>query len=235
MPTDITLRRALEDDAGQLASVHLDSRQRAAMPPGVHTDDEVRRWLAGRLRSDDEIWLAEVDGAVAAYARMAESWLDDLYVAPPFAGQGLGSALLDLVKSLRPDGFCLWVFESNHPARDFYERRGLVALERTDGAGNEERAPDVKMAWPGTDPLGFYRRLIDEVDDRLGDVLAGRVALTRAAQGHKRDTTRDPLREREIAERLATRAPELGPDRLGRIVHTIITESLDAAAGGQSR
>ena len=28
------------------------------------------------------------------------------------------------------------------------------------------------MAWPGADPLAFYRGLIDEVDDQLGDLLA---------------------------------------------------------------
>ncbi len=84
---------------------------------------------------------------------MTETWLDDLYVAPAFAGQGIGSALLDLAKAQRPQGFCLWVFESNTPARNFYARRGFVELERTDGSGNEERSPDVQMAWPGTDPI----------------------------------------------------------------------------------
>ena len=112
----------------------------AAMPPGVHTDDEVRSWLASRV-VEDEVWVAESAGSVAAYARMTATWLDDLYVAPPFARQGIGSALLDLVKARRPDGFCLWVFETNVPARAFYARHGLVELERTDGAGNEEKVP----------------------------------------------------------------------------------------------
>ena len=74
---------------------------------------------------------------------------------------------------MRPDGFCLWVFESNTGARAFYARHGLVELERTDGSGNEEKAPDVKMAWPGHDPVAFFRGLIDEVDAGLGELLAG--------------------------------------------------------------
>ena len=148
---------------------------------------------------------------------------------PEHAGQGVGSALLDLVKAQRPDGFCLWVFEMNAPARGFYARHGLVELERTDGSGNEEQAPDVRMAWPGTDPLRFFRGLIDEVDEQLGDLLARRAALTRAVQEHKGEPTRDPDREREIAAALAARAPALGHERLARIVHAIITESLDAA------
>ena len=39
------------------------------------------------------------------------------------------------------------MFESNVGARRLYARRGLVEVERTDGAGNEEKAPDVRMAW----------------------------------------------------------------------------------------
>jgi len=51
-------------------------------------------------------------------------------------------------------------------------------------------------------------------------------------QAHKHDAARDPDRERQIAAAMALRAPELGEERLTRIVHTIITESLDAAVDG---
>ncbi len=77
--------------------------------------------------------------------------------------------------------------------------------------------------------MAFFRRLIDEVDADLGDLLARRAALTAAVQPLKDDPERDPARERAIAEAMARRAPALGADRLTRIVHTIITESLDAA------
>ena len=224
------LRPAHDGDADALSSVHLSSRAAAEMPPGIHTDAEVRSWLGGRLAGSDEIWLAEVDDRVVGFARFTESWLDDLYVVPSHARQGIGSALLDLVMSLRPRGFSLWVFESNRSARAFYAAHGLVRLERTDGSGNEERAPDIRLAWPGSDPMAYFRSLIDEVDDQLGDLLARRAALTRAVQGYKSDTARDPARERQIARTLAERAPELGVDRLARIVDVIITESLGAAS-----
>jgi chorismate mutase/ribosomal protein S18 acetylase RimI-like enzyme len=224
---ELSLRPADESDADAVAWVYLRARREAAMPPGIHTDEEVRSWLGGRLHAD-EVWVAEVGGTAAGYARLTAEWLDDLYVAPAYAGRGVGSALLDVAKGRRPGGFCLWVFEMNTPARSFYAHRGLVELERTDGSGNEERSPDVRMAWPGHDPVTFYRRLIDEVDDGLGELLARRVALTRAVQHAKSDPSRDPVREREIAERLARLAPELGADRLGRIVDAIVTESLDA-------
>ena len=228
---DLTLRPATESDADAVASVNLAARRAAPMPPSVHADDDVRAWLRGRLvAGEDEFWVAEVDGVVAGYARLTPTWLDDLYVHPDYAGQGLGTALLDLAKAQRPDGFCLWVFEMNIPARGFYARHGLVDLERTDGSGNEEKTPDIRLAWPGTDPMRFYRSLIDEVDEQLGDLLARRAALTRAVQVHKGEPTRDPDREHEIAAALARRAPALGHERIARIVHAIITESIDAAA-----
>lgn len=233
MPTepDLTLRPAEVSDADAVADVHVAARRTAAMPPLVHPEAEVREWLAGRLRSTDSVWVAECDGKVGGYARFTASWLDDLYVAPELAGRGIGSALLDLVKQQRPGGFCLWVFEMNTPAHDFYARRGLLDLEHTDGSGNEEQAPDLKMAWPGAEPLTFFRRLIDDVDRELGDLLARRVALTRAVQAHKRDAARDPVREDQIAAAMAERAPELGEERLRRIMDAIITESLDATGG----
>lgn len=228
---ELLLRPGDESDHDVVASIHLTARREAAMPPAIHSDDAVRAWLGGRLQSD-EVWIAEVDGAPAGYARLTGSWLDDLYVAPAYARQGVGAALLDLVKAQRPAGFCLWVFEMNAAARAFYERHGLVELERTDGSGNEEKAPDIRMAWPGEEPLAFYRGLIDEVDEQFGDLLARRVALTRAVQPHKPDASRDLDREREIAEALALRVPELGADRLARIVDAIVSESLDAAGPG---
>ena len=232
MPTDdVTLRPATVADAVAMADVHVDCREAnvPAMPPMVHDRPTTHRWMRGRLEGDSTGWVAERDGAVVGYLVLTGDWLDDLFLAPGENGHGLGSAMLDVVKAERPEGFCLWVFASNHGARRFYARHGLVELETTDGSANAERAPDVRLAWPGADPLAFLRRLIDDVDDQLGDLLARRAALTRAVQPYKTDPRRDLDRERAIADRLAQRAPALGRQRVERIVHAIISESLDAA------
>ena len=230
---DVTLRPATRDDAESVAQVHTETRRAAlpAMPPGIHTHDETRAWVAGRLR-EGGFWVAEADGKIVGYAATSAGWLNDLYVLPAYAGRGIGGALLDVVKTLLPTGFALWVFESNVPARRFYRRHGLVELEHTDGAGNEEQAPDLRMAWPGKQPLDYLRAMVDEVDDELAVVLARRAALTAAIQqvkdvpGHE---GRDPDREAEIAHRMALRAPGLGEPALRRIMHEVISVSLDAA------
>ena len=157
-PADLRLRVATEDDLPDIAELYLATRADAVptMPPITRTPDEVRHYVAHWDLGDPssrEVWLAEDDLGPAGFAVLKHDWLDSLYVGPDRQGSGIGSALLDLVKGLRPGGFGLWVFASNVPARGFYHRHGLVELEVTDGSANEERSPDVHMVWPGDDPV----------------------------------------------------------------------------------
>lgn len=149
--TDLVLRPATADDGSAVAAVHLRARAASPMPPAVRPDAEVASWLASRVGGPggDEVWVAQTDAVVVGYARFTRTWLDDLYVDPHHAGQGIGTALLELVKARHPLGFGLWVFVANEPARAFYAARGLVERERTDGSANEERAPDIRMEWAG--------------------------------------------------------------------------------------
>jgi len=231
VPTDVELRPATPDDLTAIADLFLRVRAAAVpgMPPIVQTSEEVHGYVGGWDLSKRDVWVASTADGLAAFMVVEDDWLHSLYVAPEQQRAGLGGLLLDVVQTLRPNGFCLWVFESNTPARNFYARRGCVELERTDGSANEERSPDLKLAWPGAEPITFFRGLIDEVDAQLGDLLARRAALTAAVQPLKDDPERDPAREHAIAETMAQRAPALGTERLTRIVHTIITESLDAS------
>lgn len=231
---DLLLRPATVEDAPAMGDIHVDSRNAnvGSIPPMVHSREDTHGWVRGRLAADSSGWVAERAGRPVGYLVVTGNWVDDLYLAPGETGQGIGTALLDVAKAERPDGFFLWAFVSNEGARRFYRRHGLVELEQTDGSSNEEKAPDVRMAWPGHDPVGFLRRCIDDVDDELGDLLARRAALTRAVQAYKDGRTRDPQREQDIVRRLAARVPELGEERLTRIMHAIITESLDAVGRG---
>jgi chorismate mutase/GNAT superfamily N-acetyltransferase len=230
MPSELLIRRAQPEDAPRLAEIHLAARRAAPMPASVHPDDDVRRWLGERVATD-EVWVADDGGRLVGYARSTPGWLDDLYVDPEVGRRGVGSVLLDTVKGVHPDGFSLWVFQRNTPAREFYRRRGLIELEHTDGHANEEREPDLRMVWPGSEPLRFLRSLVDAVDDELGALLERRAALSRVIQelkhvgGHQ---GRDPEREREIAERLAHAAPSLPIEGLVRVVDAVITVGLDS-------
>jgi GNAT superfamily N-acetyltransferase len=103
--------------------------------------------VAEHLLPETETWVAELDGAVVAFCSLREGWLEQLYVAPGHTGGGIGSRLIVLAKERQPAGLQLWTFQVNTGARRFYERHGFRAVEITDGAGNEERQPDVRYAW----------------------------------------------------------------------------------------
>jgi chorismate mutase/ribosomal protein S18 acetylase RimI-like enzyme len=241
--TDLTVRPATADDAEDLAALFWDARQAAypAMPHGVHSRAEVQHWFGEVLGltprtvpmpEDRETWVAERDGEVVGYLVLDPEWLDSLYVRPDLTGHGIGSVLLDLAKGLRPDGFGLWVFETNVRAQQFYRRHGLFVVRRTDGSDNEERSPDLEMVWAGEDRLAGIRRRIDGVDDRLAALLNERALLTAAAQELKTvagQAGRDAAREAEIVARMAELAPDLGPAAVARIMHAVITASIDAA------
>ena len=145
----VVLRPARADDGAAVAEVWL--RSFAAALPTVrlaHTDDEVRRWVRDDLVVRADTWVAETGGAVVGVMALSPGWIDTLYLDPDARGQGIGDAFVALAQERQPDGLQLWTFQVNGPAQRFYERHGFVAVERTDGAGNQEREPDVRYRWP---------------------------------------------------------------------------------------
>jgi putative acetyltransferase len=145
---DLTLRRARSEDAGAVAEIHvLARRESTPYLPEVHTDDETRAFFRGVVAERAEVVVAESEGQVVGFAALGSELLEHLYVDPRFQGRGIGSALLERAKELRPQGFRLWVFQRNEEARRFYERRGFRLVELTDGTGNEEREPDALYEW----------------------------------------------------------------------------------------
>jgi ribosomal protein S18 acetylase RimI-like enzyme len=142
------IRPAREHDAIAIAQIHIDAR-RVAMPwlPVVHTFEDTVRFFGDFVIANQIVSVAEAEGAVAGFIAIEGAYVDHLYVAPAHQSVGIGDALLKLAKETRPDGLKLWTFEGNSKARSFYEKRGFVAIEFTDGSRNEERTPDVLYEW----------------------------------------------------------------------------------------
>jgi putative acetyltransferase len=141
----ITLRRPRgEEDVVPAARLHRAS-MRAAMPwlAEVHTPDEDVVWMREVIFATQSVWLACAGEAIVGVASRKDTWLTQLYVAPGWTGRGIGARLLERIagESATID---LWTFQRNAGARRFYEREGFTAVEFTDGAGNEEREPDVR-------------------------------------------------------------------------------------------
>ncbi len=150
--TQVLVRPAAAEDAEPGARTLIASRRAAEatgnIPVGGHDDDDVVRWFVDEIMTTREVWVAESAGEIVGVLVLDETWLDHLYVRPDRSREGIGSLLLSAAAALRPDGVDLWVFQSNIAARGFYERHGLVEVERTDGAGNEESAPDIRYRLP---------------------------------------------------------------------------------------
>ena len=148
------LRPARVEEKDALACLFQRSRAGWTFVPPV--PDQALPYIAdGIFERHEEVWLAEEDGRTLGFLAIrrsrTEGWevLEKLYVEPEAQNRGVGTALLDKAKQLRPDGLYLWVFQRNEGARRFYERHGFLLVKLTDDAENMEREPDALYAWNG--------------------------------------------------------------------------------------
>jgi 8-oxo-dGTP pyrophosphatase MutT (NUDIX family)/GNAT superfamily N-acetyltransferase len=140
-----TIRRAVPADAPDCAHVYMRSKAFALSDvPEPHTEAEIATWMADVAIPKMEVWVADLDGVVVGQLMLEPGWLHHLYIDPSWMGRGLGDQFLAIARQRQPGLLQLWAFQSNGAGRRFYERHGFTAVEFTDGAGNEERWPDVR-------------------------------------------------------------------------------------------
>src|ERR1700751_2377708 len=147
MADKVSLRKLDLADMPAAAAVHRASfDERLPTLSGLHAPEEdVGFWSAVVLK-DCQIWGAEEGGRLVGVIAFLEDWIDQLYVLPEAQGHGIGSRLLDVAKSTYPV-LSLWTFQRNAPARRFYLKHGFFVVDESDGAGNEEKEPDVLYKW----------------------------------------------------------------------------------------
>jgi putative acetyltransferase len=76
-----------------------------------------------------EIWVVEQDDAMVGWGAIAGDRLEGLYVAPEFAGRGIGTELLDVLERLlRERGVLALRAEASANALGFYLRRGYEPI-----------------------------------------------------------------------------------------------------------
>ena len=215
-----------------MADVHLAARARGARCRRASTPTtRSRAWLAGRLRSDDEVWVAEVRRArSAATPGSPTTWLDDLYVAPGAGrpGHRLGAARPG---QGAPPGRVLPVGLRDATRRPAASTPGTAWSSWSAPTAPATRSAPRTSGWPGPGPTRSASTGASSTTSTTSSATCSPAGPRSPARSrtHKHDRTRDPVREREIAEPAgAPTRPRLGEDRLARIVHAIITESLDA-------
>jgi ribosomal protein S18 acetylase RimI-like enzyme len=147
-PSGILIRRATTEDAADVATVYVASQRGAAAHiPIIHSDAEIRAWVVEHMVPERESWIVLDSGRIVAVMVLDGDMVDQMYVEPASQRRGVGDAMLAHAKQLRPARLRLYTFQSNAPARRFYEARGFIAIKFNDGSRNEERAPDVLYQW----------------------------------------------------------------------------------------
>ena len=147
------MRPAREEEIEGLTRLFIRARNEMEYLPRV--PDEAAAPIAAGMRGHEDLWVAEEDGRLLGFLGIEHSTnldapvLEKLYVDPAAQNRGVGSALLEKAKELRPDGLYLWVFQKN-PARRLYERHGFELVKLTDGSANMEREPDALYHWRGS-------------------------------------------------------------------------------------
>ena len=146
---DVEIRPARANDAAGIGDVYMASFAATYDFPRAHSDADTRRWIAEVLLPSREVWVATAakQGPIVAMMALTDEMLDQLYVSPGRTAQGIGSRLIGLAQSRRPNGLDLYTFQVNRGARRFYERHGFVEVASSDGSETEERQPDVRYAW----------------------------------------------------------------------------------------
>ena len=116
---------------------------------GLHTPDEDRWFYRERMFKTCTLWGAFDRDVITGMIAFRDDWIEQLYVLPEAQRRGVGTELLDVAKRASKR-LQLWTFQRNARARRFYEARGFMLTEETDGSGNEEKEPDARYLWTRT-------------------------------------------------------------------------------------
>jgi len=146
MSNAATLRDFAPGDLDAVADIlRCATRKAYSFMAWTHTDDSFAAFIAHTLPTWDAVRVAVADYRPVGFACLEGDLLDQLFVLPDWQGKGIGSLLLDDIKTLRPAGFRLYTFQKNLAARAFYEHRGFVETGR--GFSEQEQEADIAYRW----------------------------------------------------------------------------------------
>jgi GNAT superfamily N-acetyltransferase len=151
--SELQIREARASDVPRIAVVFREART-TAMPwlPVLHSSSEDLEFF-GRLVQAGHVEVGVLDGRVLGFVAVDRDahMLDHLYLDPSVQRRGYGRELLDRARAAHDGPLELRAFRENHGAPAFYAACGARELYETDGSGNEERTPDVRLALPAWD------------------------------------------------------------------------------------
>ena len=127
--SEVIIRPARSDEYDQIARVWMDSWVSTGLEDA---SDSLQTRLRARVRMEVEkgwsLSVADDNGRLAAMLaiHLPERYLDQLFVAPEYQGEGLGRRLLAFTRQQLPDEIWLRCVRENEKAWRWYEREGFV-------------------------------------------------------------------------------------------------------------
>jgi putative acetyltransferase len=128
LPADtMALRDLFAQSIEELTADDYDEDQRLAWVASAEDAHEFRARLAGMLTL-----VVHLDGEYLGFASLKDNkTIDMLYVHPDYAGEGVGTALVDaLEKIAAARGTETMTVDASDTAVPFFERRGYIAVQR---------------------------------------------------------------------------------------------------------
>lgn len=146
-PTSLRIGEAKASDAPEISAIFSASLHSLDFMPQLYSTQEEAWFIANVILKECRVVLAEEAGEALGFLALQDCEVRLLYVHPKAFARGIGSALLAWARKNAPEELWLWCFEANAKARQFYEKQGFHIAERSDGARNEEKLPDLKYIW----------------------------------------------------------------------------------------
>ena len=143
--TDWKITDADASDVSTLAGIIGDWVRETDWIPVLHSRDEDEGFVA-TLLGTHKVRVARKAADRLGFLARQRGRVQALHVAAEARGLGIGKALLDELKAAEFE-IDLWTFQANQRALAFYRREGFSEVVRTDGSGNEEGLPDVRLIW----------------------------------------------------------------------------------------
>lgn len=137
---------AVPEEAAALAAILGDWARGTEWMPDLHSAEEDFGFVQRLIASHRVRVAREPSGEPLGFIAVRHCDIAAFCVAEGARGRGIGKALLDDAKAMDAR-LALWTFQANLGAIAFYRREGFQEMERTDGACNAERLPDVRMIW----------------------------------------------------------------------------------------
>ena len=123
------IRLARADEYDEVARIWMESWASAGIEAA---SDSLLAKLRTRVPKEVErgwsLYVADDNGALAAMLalHLSDCYLDQLFVAPEYQGNGVGRQLLGFTRQLLPDEIWLRCVRENEKAWRWYEREGFV-------------------------------------------------------------------------------------------------------------